>query len=111
MTDELECELDELGTEIDALPREKKRAVVWVIENFDLAVEMCGNSSFSDEEIHRRKEEAAEKEDHLGRALLCLCQALRKGNGSAAPGKVQRGRRKSGCKCGPGIKKARANGR
>lgn len=78
MTDELECELNELGTEIDALPREKKRAVVWIIKNFDLAVEMCGNSSFSDEEIQRRKEEAAEKEDHLGRALLCLCQALRK---------------------------------
>lgn len=78
MTDELESKLNELGTEIDALPREKKRAVVWVIENFDLAVEMCGNSSFSDEEIQRRKEEAAEKEDHLGRALLCLCQALRK---------------------------------
>lgn len=78
MTDELECEIEALGTEIDALPREKKRAVVWVIENFDLAGEMCGNSSFPDEEIHRRKEEAAEKEDHLGRALLCLCQALRK---------------------------------
>lgn len=73
MTDELEFKLNELETEIEALPGEKKRAVIWVIENFDLAVEMCGNSSFSDEEIQRCKEEAAEKEDHLRRALLCLC--------------------------------------
>ena len=49
MTDELESKLNELETEIEALPGEKKRAVIWVIENFDLAVEMCGNSSFSDE--------------------------------------------------------------
>lgn len=78
MIDELESKLNELETEIEALPGEKKRAVIWVIENFDLAMEMCGNSSFSDEEIQRRKEEAAEKEEHLRRALLCLCQALRK---------------------------------
>ena len=63
----------------DKLPEGKRKAIAWVVSNYDLAKKMCENCSFSSEDIQRLKLEAMEREDDLFLTLLLFSEQLKQG--------------------------------
>lgn len=55
---------------VKQLSPENQKAIVFLIENFDLVKKMCENSGMTDEEIQKRLAIAKEKHDHIMLGLL-----------------------------------------
>ena len=55
---------------VKQLSPENQKAIVFLIENFDLVKKMCKNSGMTDEEIQKRLAIAKEKHDHIMLGLL-----------------------------------------
>lgn len=59
---------------IKQLSPENLKAIIFLIENFDLVKKMCENSEMTDEEIQKRLAIAKENHDHIMLALLIAVQ-------------------------------------
>lgn len=59
---------------IKQLSPENLKAIIFLIENFDLVKKMCENSEMADEEIQKRLAIAKENLDHIMLALLIAVQ-------------------------------------
>lgn len=59
---------------VKQLSPENQKAIVFLIENFDLVKKMCENSGMTDEEIQKRLAIAKEKHDHIMLGLLIAAQ-------------------------------------
>ena len=55
---------------VKQLSPENQKAIVFLIEKFDLVKKMCENSGMTDEEIQKRLAIAKEKHDHIMLGLL-----------------------------------------
>lgn len=70
MENNREKEIVEIGTEIEKLPQIEQKAILWAIENLEMAKEICKNSNMTESEIKKYADEARKKGDHV---LLALC--------------------------------------
>ena len=66
--------INELIEKIGELPPNGQKAVVFVIENFDLIKKMCENSGLSENELDKQMKKAQETDDYV---LLALSAAAR----------------------------------
>lgn len=63
-----------IENEVKKLPEKAQRAIYWVVENFNLVIEMCKESEMTEEEIEKYREIARKKEDYITLALLCVAK-------------------------------------
>lgn len=59
---------------VKQLSPENLKAIIFLIENFDLVKKMCENSERAEEEIQKRLAIAKEKHDHIMLGLLIAAQ-------------------------------------
>ena len=62
----------------DKLPQDRQKAVIFVIENFDLIKKMCENSEMTNDEIKKRLKTAEENGDYIMLGLLAAVQVFNK---------------------------------
>lgn len=71
-----EKKIDKSCEEIEKLPPEMQRTVVFIIKNFDLIKKMCENSEMTEEEIQKWTATAKERGDNMMLGLLAAVQVF-----------------------------------
>lgn len=61
----------QMENEIKKLPEKAQNAIYWMMENFEIVMEMCKESDMTDEEIEKYRKIAKEKDDYIALVLLC----------------------------------------
>ncbi len=62
------------------LPEDAQHAVCWLLDNFDLAAELCRHSDMTEDEIEKYKTAAREKDDYLLLVLLNVAEMYKNGS-------------------------------
>lgn len=74
MENELDEKWNRVKEELENLPEKARRAIYWVIKNWDFVIEICKESNMTYEEIETNKKKAKEKEDYVLFVLLHITE-------------------------------------
>ena len=71
-----EAQINYILKSLERLSPKAQHGVIWIIDHFEFAEEMCRNSEFAPGELEESIQHAIDKKDHFLLALLSFCKIL-----------------------------------